>query len=367
MKKHYILFLAMIVGASSGFAQEISNEDAFYYYLKVNRINIGAEMPNRLALKPDNYITYYAKTFDKANYNQKINDEFEKHEYGKKLTSKLASGISFVKFGTQYTSSSYLKLNGSYYGATLGEYSFSTNSFPIIFNEPPRIMLYNDPSINFQIIGNILNKEDFDFALKMPMETAKEIISRRKDASGKIDRSVFVNFVYSVLNNDSGLNKDGKVNVYLHQIYILGDKQFTPLGSILPTFDWHDKILGVRIKNVEAGSTNPTEKSEPKSNSKDEGDKFLGTWIGDDPQCQKSSTKVIITKKEDGYYLIEFFYIGDCSDFDGYSFIGYFYDNQNKIIGLQKDYNSEVKLEFINSNKISIPLLAQDRTLYLHR
>ena len=95
-----IIFLFFALNSYHLVAQEMSKEQAFFYFM--NQYNY---TPSTVPIatvseksKADNFLTLYAISFDNYNYKQSQNDEFEKRSYRDKINTKLLSGINNIKF-----------------------------------------------------------------------------------------------------------------------------------------------------------------------------------------------------------------------------------------------------------------------------
>lgn len=148
-----------------------------------------------------------------------------------------------------------------------GEYNFSDNSFPItnIFTDcyflKDRTML--DHECQFKTvpitIGWIINREYFDYAVKIPPEKAEKLINARKQLNGKINRTfqtrivfTFVNQPYYIQTREFGgsiynvLEKDGFI-IYITKLEFYDNGQL--VASLKPNTNFEDPVSGYKKLN----------------------------------------------------------------------------------------------------------------------
>jgi len=222
------------------YSQTISNERAFFYFVKIYKYSVSTKVESGGGYSQcgGDLLTHYAYVFDNYNYLQSRNDEFEKNKYTKTITSKFLNELAKVKFEDKFT----VSCEGS-----LGEYSFENSSFPINFTKDEYrlgydIPFYKDDCYMIIRIGEINNLSKFKWNLPFPIEKAQDFISKRKDADGKIDRTICFNLTYSILNKESfhanyGTNLNGKnIVIYLYSVDIFADASLTEkLGTLYPS------------------------------------------------------------------------------------------------------------------------------------
>jgi hypothetical protein len=184
-------------------------------------------------------IKYYANSYDKINYNNKINDEFEKNDYILKMKKKLIDKISKVSFSGVYLNVDEL---------TFGEYLFDEKCFPLIM-KPPRWNLwrnefYIEPGTNFLY---------FNLKWYIDESAAKIFLNRRKDINGNIDRKLYCQIKYSITKkwanaNESNRLIQGRLVPYYYSIELFEDKLFKKkIGTLLPTKDYYNKIEVIKL------------------------------------------------------------------------------------------------------------------------
>ena len=221
-------------------SQPISKEQAFFYFVKIYNYSVTTPLKSGGGYSQcgGDLLTHYAYIFDNYNYLQSRNDEFKKHEYTKSLTARFQSELSKVNFENKFTVSS----RGSF-----GEYSFENLSFPIKFTENEyqigyAIPFYEDDCYMVINVGGIINLAGFNWNLPYPKEKAQSFISKRKDANGQINRTIFFKLTYSILNKKSfsanyAHNLNGSnIIIYVHSIDIYEDENLNiKIGTINST------------------------------------------------------------------------------------------------------------------------------------
>jgi len=256
--KFYFLIFCLVFSFSFNLllAQEISKEKALLYHMKVwnygtNSLRTSDYSVNNKCGKT--YLQYYAANFDYNNYMQFEHhtqfNEFERNDYWGKLNLKMQTAIQSLTFTQKFT-----LVNDAY----LGEYSFSDNFFPINTDLERQPLSYDD--CNFHIdIGKVINKNDFNLVLNMPLNDAKNFASRRTNSNGDINRKLFSRFTYSIINKQ--ISRDYKnywaytgsnFLVYVYSIELFEDANLTQkLKVFYPNVDYFDKVHGVKIRDGE--------------------------------------------------------------------------------------------------------------------
>lgn len=228
--------------------QELDTEQAFFLFMKIYDLNPYTptfEHPGEIRNFGNNFLQYYVTVFDNATFTAKRNDEFERPKYLAAMQKKLSDGIAGARFDKKYI---------KWANATIGEYSFTTNSFPILFE--PRYALLILWLERLEAQGVIVNFADFGFrspndtrgamSLAMPEVEAKAFLAQRRAANGSVNRTISLKFTHSVLNKQgkpgnvwsksfglSGLGRD--VLLFVHSIDIYGFQGGKKLGTIYPT------------------------------------------------------------------------------------------------------------------------------------
>jgi antitoxin component YwqK of YwqJK toxin-antitoxin module len=252
MKSKFILsiiFLFFVLISFNINAQKLNKEQAFFYFMKIYNLK-----PSTATFKTgisqggncgSNYLEYYANIFDSYNYNQSRNDEFKKNNYDEVLNNKLLEGINNVDFSNKYTIS---------FTAQFGTYSFSNSTFPISF-DVNNIRLYDECHLMIYI-DRIVNSVYLDRNLHLPKDQAEEFLDYRKDKFGNIDRRIYLNLTYSILNRKANRAKNfsnmlgSNFDIYFYSIEIYNDEGLTEkLSTNYPGIDYYDKINGVKIKD----------------------------------------------------------------------------------------------------------------------
>lgn len=221
-------FLTWVVNAQS--FSEITNEKAFFYIMAINNLK-----PTD-ALKAKDYIDFYGCSFDTYDYKNSTKDEFEKNSYRERIKTKILAGINKVNFNDKFSSTGNLML---------GEYSFSDHFFPITsFGSQLDISIccpgYNGVSscpIRIYMNGlkeQVINKNNFNWALKMSEEEASAFIKRRKDNNGDIDRKVYCRITYSIVSEKYSYYDAHRFKSFFYSIDVYEDSYLTKKIGSLP-------------------------------------------------------------------------------------------------------------------------------------
>jgi hypothetical protein len=248
------LSLLFFINAVSTSAQvPIDYETSYLYFLRVNN----AALESRPSYFVNSNLTcawFYSSAFDKKNYENVKNDEFKRNSYYSQLCNTLRTKIGALSFKKEY----YIWSNSS-----LGEYDFSTGSFPIVnlFTDcyfiSGKSMLDHDCLFkNLPLtIGWVVNRDCYNYSLKLPQAKAENIINSRKKADGTVDRNLqtklifsFVNEPYFIQPNQSTFDRDGFI-IYVSAIEFYNNGQL--IGSVKPAINFEDPVLGYRVKNGE--------------------------------------------------------------------------------------------------------------------
>ena len=253
-KSLFLITVSLCQGiVSHTYSQEITAGQAFFYYMKLyehtpedKTITCGSFEGKKIS-----HLEFYCKTFDTNNYNKNKNDEFSFQNYLTTMRSKLLTGISKVDYSKKFiANTSYAKLN---------DYSFDDKAFPIYVEE--RKLASTQTGKGFGLsIGNVINWFDIFLLWSISPDEGNNLIKRRKDQYGNINREVFLKVTYSIVNRkigyfdpmeqfyDCGFGQR-KFYVYVYTIEIFDDKARTiKLGQITPKTDYYDKINGVKLK-----------------------------------------------------------------------------------------------------------------------
>jgi len=235
ISKIYSIVIALLFVSSfqQFYAQEISREKEFFYFVKIHSSNI------------DEYIIDYAKTFDAYNYNKSKSDEFEKNNYINKIRNIITRGVDKVDFNEKFV----VKGTG-----VLGEYNFNETYFPISSWSFDIDRYFEDASglgKYFKIPTNCaINLGDFNGLIKMSVNAANNFIKKRKYSQGNIDRNIYLKVTYSIVDNKiPNTNNVYYFYSYVYSIEIYNDNLFTnKIGVLYPTKDYADKVHGIEIK-----------------------------------------------------------------------------------------------------------------------
>ncbi len=269
-KYSIVIVLLFVSSFQQIYAQAIGKEEAFFTFMKV--YNLTPSTPTDVSMrngslsqesprisqsnggfqlfkdKGKNFLEYYLYVFDPYNFEQKRNDEFERDNYARIMNAKILKGIEKVNFEKKYSISC---------RAEIGEYSSGNNSFPIYFNPEANFALTFYSENLLECYCKIVNYDNFNMILKMSAAQAKTIIARRKNQGGSINRSVYLNLTYSVVNKKTNNPTNSASNIigsgiliYVYSIDILDYQGATKkLGTLYPNIDYYDKVHGVKIKD----------------------------------------------------------------------------------------------------------------------
>jgi hypothetical protein len=237
----------------------IDKETSFLYFLKVNNTDFN-EGSYPFGNGNMSCFWYYSSEFDKSNYDIIKNDEFKRNNYTNQLTKTLRTKIDVLSFKKEYSLMSQ---------SSFGEFNFSDNSFPItnIFSDcyflKDRTMFDHDCQFKTVpiSIGWIINREYFDYVIKIPPEKAEKLINARKQTNGRINRTLqtkiiftFVNQPYYIQTRQFGgsiynvLEKDGFI-IYITRIEFYDNGQL--IASLKPNTSFEDPISGYKKINGE--------------------------------------------------------------------------------------------------------------------
>ena len=187
---------------SQEIANTISSERAFMLFAKIYHINPETQIFNGGLTYY--YIDYYNKKFDSKNFQQSRNDEFSYNTYlegNKKI------------FTAKRDSSSLNQKYSLVYQGGFGEYSFTDSTFPIgnfkfwaDWSESQG-GLYNICDNDFKNSSTTFclklfltesdNVNSFNENFKMDPIAAKNLIQKRKQSDGKVNRTLYLKKVFS--------------------------------------------------------------------------------------------------------------------------------------------------------------------------
>lgn len=185
--------------------------DSLSFYANLNYNNI--DLDNKI-------IDEYLREFDK-NYKQYSKDEFEYNKVVSEILPKIELKEKEIELGQDY----YV-----FHKATVGEYDFKKNIFPIVYSFGEEVVFGNH-----YLIGNTnIRKVKFENCnqlteLNIDIDNANKFIKRRKTASGNIDRNIYLKVIFRIIQ-DKKEKSNGviycdiqKIEVYdfEHRIYNL--------------------------------------------------------------------------------------------------------------------------------------------------
>lgn len=182
-------------------------EEDFYYKIAV----YGYAKTDPYGKVYDN-VYAYATTFDETNYKRAMADEFERARYRARILAKIEEGVKKVDFTRRFTSV------WGYWDVELGEYSFESNSFPVI----------GIPTGTFSV-----NENQFIWALPMSEAAANTFVKSRSMVSypGSVNRNVVLRVTYSIVNEKT--RSHHSFFRFVYSVEVFGDKSLTSkLGDI---------------------------------------------------------------------------------------------------------------------------------------
>ncbi|MCI5050858.1 MAG: DUF4852 domain-containing protein [Candidatus Pacebacteria bacterium] len=256
MKRILLLLLLISLSASVQSQNTLGKEDAFLYFMKANSHKKGDKTNGGFGnVKRFTWFDVYIRTFMKYEFNQSINDEFKKQAFVQKANTQMDSRLRNISFDKTYTNT----IKG-----WLGQYDFSKKGFPVKVQIENFKDVVKDAEDLFIGFNSIVNKDELPEFINIDSNKAQSIINSRKQANGKIDRTVYLKILYNVTKRkpkDKGSNgyKNTDLHIYVHKVDVYLDQyQNKLLGTIKPAIDWEDKINGiatldgqVKLKNGE--------------------------------------------------------------------------------------------------------------------
>jgi len=184
-------------------ARQITSEESFFYRLAL----YGRGLPPDPREKSYDNVDAYGKTFDNVNYQRAMADEFERGRYRERLQAKIADEVKKVDFGRRFTSTAY---------ATLGEYSFESHSFPLLWT--PR-----------GLTG--VNESQFSSSLPISESDANAFVKSRSASRGSVDRRIVLRVTYSIVNDKTPWNG---FFFFFQSIEAFGDEKLTWKIGVIP-------------------------------------------------------------------------------------------------------------------------------------
>lgn len=214
--------------ASSTFpVQPMNYETAFFYYVAVH----GA---------PQNVFERYASYFDSSNYQRSMADEFERTKYRTSIQSLITERVKNIDFERKFT------LIGQ---GNLGEYSFSSHSFPVV-GIPSYGPCLDAGRTSGVCSGTVLhvdvfrqdeavNASEFTWSMEMSESDASAFIKSRSHAGhGSIDRRVAIRITYSIVNlkgrsEDRVFGHAAALRPLIHSVEVFADESLRrQLGTL---------------------------------------------------------------------------------------------------------------------------------------
>lgn len=198
-------------------------EKAFYYFFAIS-----GNAPDD-AINQYGAIDLYGKSFDASNYERAMADEFERNRYRERIRAKIADEVRKIDFSEKFTFVAQ---------ARLGEYSFGSHSFPIVwFGDWLRICIgpqsYTGgcefPGVYGFRVQDAVNGNDFNWSVPMSETDASAFVKSRSTARlGEVDRRITVKITYSVVN------KRPAFSPFIYSAETYSDESLTKKLSDLP-------------------------------------------------------------------------------------------------------------------------------------
>jgi hypothetical protein len=249
-----LLAVLSFMSAGKTFAQTpIDYETSYLYFLRIT--NSSLESIPRYFINTDfNCAWFYSSAFDHKNYEIVKDDEFKRNSYYRQLCNSLRTKISGLNFKNEY----YFWSKSS-----LGEYDFSTNSFPIVNLFKDCYFLDDRSHLDNECLSRrlplrvswVLNREYLNYSIKIPPAKAESIIDSRKKTNGSVDRSLQTKIIFSFVNEPYDpkidpdiFDREGFI-IYVSRVEFYDNNQL--IGSVKPTINFQDPALGFRVKNGE--------------------------------------------------------------------------------------------------------------------
>jgi len=211
MKITIITFLILFCLSLNIYSQnEMMPKEVFFYTMKANDFKLGDMIPINFS-NSINWVTFFGKVFDKANFVKSTQDEFIRNSYFKNLNDEVNKGLDRADLNKTFT----IKFQ-----MTLGEFDFQNSFFPIQKNNLSLLTLYRVDDYGFEIrVGSVINLNDFKYILKMNTEDARNFINSSKDGYGKVDRDIYSKVTYNVVHKKFDYTSSGSfLAIYIHKI-----------------------------------------------------------------------------------------------------------------------------------------------------
>ena len=156
-------------------------------------------------------------------------DEFERNRYRERIRAKIADEVRKIDFSEKFTFVAQ---------ARLGEYSFGSHSFPIVWlGEWLCICIgpqsYTGNCTSQEASGfrakDAVNGNDFNWSVPMSETDASAFVKSRSTASpGEVDRRITVRITYSVMN------KRPAFSPFIYSVEAFGDESLTRKLAVIP-------------------------------------------------------------------------------------------------------------------------------------
>lgn len=246
MKKSIILIFAFLLSLSSYSQSQLSQEDAFIYFMKTNNHKKGDNIQNnKRGFGNFKWFDVYVQSFMQYEYKTAINNEFKMQKFTNDANNRIDQKLKTLSFSEEYT---------LYTTATLGKYDFNKGVFPIYFDIENIEDIARDLEGLFIGIGSIINKDDINFSIKMSSDKAESLMSSLQQSNGVTNRKLNLVMTYNITKlkpNDKGSNgyKNTDLNIYVSSIKVTTDGGASvQIASIVPR-QWDDRVNGRKSNN----------------------------------------------------------------------------------------------------------------------
>lgn len=194
----------------------MSPEKAFYYFVAMYGFGKVLRYGG-----PDDIIEIYGRSFDANNHKRAMADEFERNRYKERIRARIADEVRKIDFSEKFT---------FVVDATLGEYSFGSQSFPFVwFPESRNICISENSDANcrgalVEVSGfgvkAAVNVGDFNWSVPVSETDAGAFVkSRSTDGTAKLGRRIAVRITYSVVNKQGQESGKNFYYEYAHPIF----------------------------------------------------------------------------------------------------------------------------------------------------
>lgn len=246
MKRSIILIFAFLLSLSSYSQSQLSQEDAFIYFMKANGHKKGDNTQNRSrGFGNYKWFDIYVQSFMQYEYKTARNNEFKMQKFTNDANKRIDQKLNTLSFSKEYT---------LYTTASLGKYDFNKNAFPINFDIGNIKDIARDLEGLFIGIGSIINKDDINFSVEMSADKAESLMSALQQSNGVTNRKLNLVMTYNVTKvkpHDKGSNgyENTDLNIYVSSIKVTTDGGARNQIAHIRPKEWEDRIKGIQNLN----------------------------------------------------------------------------------------------------------------------